>query len=66
MGKIVGNWKRYTSKTASMKWQENFFDHRIRSGENWEEKAHYIRMNPARKGLVEDPEEWPWVLQVRE
>ncbi len=63
MTKVVGNWKRYTAKKLSIKWQENFFDHRIRNGESWEVKASYIRMNPVRKGLVEEPQDWPWILE---
>jgi len=32
----------------------------LRSNENRIEKAHYIRMNPVRKGLCQTPEEWPY------
>jgi len=61
----IANWKRYTARKLSIKWQENFFDHRIRNDENWEEKANYIRMNPVRKDLVKYPNDWPWVLELR-
>ena len=43
-------------------WQKNFFDHRLRSEEEWEEKTHYIRQNPVRAGLVGSAEEWPYVF----
>ncbi len=44
-------------------WQEESFDHVLRSGESFEEKLEYIRQNPVRRGLVERPEEcrWLWV-----
>jgi REP element-mobilizing transposase RayT len=46
-------------------WQEESFDHVLRSGEGFEEKLEYIRQNPVRRGLVTRPEEyrWLWVEQ---
>jgi len=35
-----------------IKWQRDFFEHRLRSDESWREKADYILANPVRKGLV--------------
>jgi len=58
MKKVVANWKEITAKRAGVHWQRDFFDHRLRAEESYEEKAHYIRMNPVRKGLVADPTEW--------
>jgi putative transposase len=59
--KTVAAWKRFTARDAGIVWQKGFFDHRLRNDENFEEKAHYIRMNPVRKGLVAQPEDWPFV-----
>jgi putative transposase len=41
-------------------WQKGFFDHLIRHRESYSQKWEYVRQNPVRAGLVEDPEAWPW------
>ena len=48
-------------------WQDESFDHVLRSEESLHEKIEYIRMNPVRKGLVQRPEEyrWLWVEPAR-
>src|SRR6478736_8946228 len=50
--KVVANWKEVTAKKTGVRWQRDFFDHRIRSHESLQQKADYIRQNPVRKGLV--------------
>ena len=47
-------------------WQEESFDHVLRSQESFGEKQEYIRQNPVRKGLVKRPEDykWLWVEQT--
>ena len=45
-----------------IKWQRDFFEHRLRSDENWREKADYILANPVRKGLVTEVSQWPFVF----
>lgn len=42
-------------------WQEESFDHVLRSEDSLEEKKEYIRQNPVRRGLVKRPEEYPWL-----
>ena len=42
-------------------WQEESFDHVLRSSENFAEKLEYIRQNPVRRGLVQRPEDYPWL-----
>jgi REP element-mobilizing transposase RayT len=61
LAKVVAAWKRFTARETGIVWQRGFFDHRLRGDESWEEKAHYIRMNPVRKGFVAEPEIWPHV-----
>ena len=39
-------------------WQEESFDHVLRSDESLKEKCEYIRQNPVRKGLVMRREEY--------
>ena len=63
MPNVIGDWKRYQSKQLAVRWQDNFFDHRIRSTEEYFEKAEYIRRNPVVKGLCESLEEWAWVVE---
>jgi REP element-mobilizing transposase RayT len=47
-------------------WQEESFDHALRSQESFEEKLEYLRQNPVRRGLVKKPEDnkWLWVDQT--
>ncbi len=47
-------------------WQEGFFDHLLRSDESYSEKWDYVRMNPARAGLVKSPEDWPYQGEIIE
>ena len=42
-------------------WQDESFDHVLRSAENTREKVEYICQNPIRKGLAGDEEEYPWL-----
>jgi REP element-mobilizing transposase RayT len=59
---LIGGWKSYHAKHSGIRWQDNFFDHRIRSDASLNEKASYIRNNPVAKGLCARPEDWPWVI----
>ena len=61
MGNIVGAWKAFHAKQSGILWQSNFFDHRIRSGGEFDAKVAYIRHSPVVKGLCENEEGWPWV-----
>jgi putative transposase len=61
MQKSVADWKHYLSTQSGIRWQRDFFDHRLRKNESFIEKAKYIRMNPVRAGLVDAPENWPYV-----
>jgi REP element-mobilizing transposase RayT len=47
-------------------WQEESFDHVLRSDESLKEKCEYIRQNPVRKGLAVRPEEYRWLVVVGE
>jgi len=42
-------------------WEEESFDHVLRSDESLKEKCEYIRQNPVRRGLVVRPEEYRWL-----
>jgi REP element-mobilizing transposase RayT len=67
---FVGSWKRWTKRgilalgLEGFEWQAEFFDHLLRSSESYESKWEYVRANPVRAGLVQDPEEWPFAGEV--
>jgi REP element-mobilizing transposase RayT len=42
-------------------WQDESFDHVLRGDESLRETIEYIRQNPVRKGLVQKPEDYPWL-----
>ena len=41
-------------------WQRRYYDHNCRTNEAVIEKINYCHNNPVRKGLVEEPSQWPW------
>ena len=56
-------WKRFLSRVHRVKWQGDFFDHRLRDHHQQLAKTDYILKNPFRWGLCERVEEWPWVYR---
>jgi REP element-mobilizing transposase RayT len=42
-------------------WQDESFDHVLRSNESFDDKQEYIRQNAVRRGLVTKPEDYPWL-----
>jgi REP element-mobilizing transposase RayT len=58
---VVSKWKEWTAKTLGIRWQRDFFEHRLRQEESRREKADYILENPVRKKLVMRTEDWPFV-----
>jgi len=65
MRKTISNFKEIVAKKAGVLWQRDFFDHRLRAEESYEEKARYIRLNPVRQKLVTVPEDWKFVWEPR-
>lgn len=47
-------------------WQDESFDHVLRSEESLAEKTEYLCQNPVRKGLVSKPEDYPWLWRIPE
>lgn len=47
--------------TSGPVWEEESFDHVLRSDESLKEKAQYIRQNPVRRRLVKRPEDYRWL-----
>jgi putative transposase len=56
------SWKGWTAKQLGIRWQDGFFEHRLRTSESAEEKRRYILANPVRAGLCGKIEDWPFVL----
>ena len=65
MSRTIGNWKRFHQRQNGVLWQDNYFDHRIRGQSEFDEKAAYIRRNPAVKGLCQAEEDWGLVMDCR-
>jgi putative transposase len=45
-------------------WQEGFFDHVLRSAESYGQEWEYVRMNPVRAGLCDNPEQWSYQGEI--
>lgn len=70
---FTGFWKEWTSKQIKRVlglpnriWQEEFFDHVLRSNESYAQKWDYVRENPTRAGLVANADDWPWQGEIDE
>jgi putative transposase len=61
MSRTVRDWKRGAARFHGVRWQDNYFDHRIRDRRSGLEKWHYIRRNPVAKGLCPREDDWPHV-----
>ena len=48
-------------RTSGPVWEEESFDHVLRSDESLKEKCEYIRQNPVKAGLVAGPEDYRWL-----
>ena len=64
MTRVVQAWKRYHARQTGIRWQDEFFEHRLRGEKGVDEKAAYILQNPVRAGLVCAEGEWPHVLML--
>ena len=59
----VSYWKREFSclhLPETGDWLRNFWDTRLRRGENYTQKWNYVRENPLCAGLVKQPDDWPF------
>ncbi|HSI14223.1 MAG TPA: hypothetical protein VK961_19395 [Chthoniobacter sp.] len=61
MTKVISEWKRWVATQRNIRWQTDFFDHRLRHDESFDEKSRYILQNPVRAGLIQNAEDWPFV-----
>ena len=51
---------RILGRTGMPFWQEESFDHWLRSEEELQEAIEYVEGNPVKAGLVETKEQWAW------
>lgn len=63
LGRICGDFKSLSTKEfwkfyKGKLWQRQFHDHIIRNEEDFWECVKYTRLNPVRKGLVDNWEDW--------
>lgn len=61
--KVVTGWKSLLARTAGIRWQRDFFEHRLRSAHDLNLKAGYIRANPVRAGLASQSEGWHYLWE---
>ena len=64
MGGIKGASAHAVNRTLGRSghvWQDESFDHVLRSGEKIREKVEYICSNPVRRGLAKSVDEYPWL-----
>ncbi len=53
-------------RTVGARWQENFYEHRLRPEELLMSYVRYVFMNPYRLGLVGPRVEWPYWMSGKE
>jgi len=60
MSRIMGEWKGYTARSFGIRWQSNYFDHRMRDEREAKETYTYILQNPVARGLCARNSNWHW------
>jgi REP element-mobilizing transposase RayT len=70
LGRWMGTLKQFLAKAIVSKkrpkplWPCRFFDHVLRSDENYGQKWNYVRDNPVCAGLVAKAEDWPYAGEI--
>ena len=63
MSSIIRDWKRFHTRRNQVRWQDGYFDHRLRNErEQLDQQVEYILSNPFVKGLCAQDDNWPWVI----
>jgi REP-associated tyrosine transposase len=52
-------------KRSGPVWQEEFFDHVLRSNDSLVDRVEYVCQNPVRAGIVRTEAEYPWIFRGR-
>jgi len=69
LSQTIGKFKTLTTaalESRGLIWQDNFYDHRLRSDASAEAFARYIFLNPYRNELLGFNHTWPWWICNRE
>ncbi|MBW3565983.1 MAG: hypothetical protein KY459_14825 [Acidobacteria bacterium] len=53
-------WKSLVTRRTGIRMQSGEWDTRIRSESHYADRWEYVRWNPVRKALVNDPDAWPF------
>lgn len=64
MKATIQSWKHYHAAQNGIKWQDGFFDHRIRSNQEYTRSYDYILDNPVRQKICKKPEDWSWRISA--
>ena len=56
---------KMVGRTGKSFWQDESFDHWIRTSAEFERVRAYIERNPVKAGLVQRPEDWKWSSAYR-
>jgi putative transposase len=73
MDSQLHRWIQYWKSFVSRRWprpaekpifQRDYWDTQLRPNEDYNEKWEYMRLNPVRRGLVTDPDDWPFAGQI--
>jgi REP element-mobilizing transposase RayT len=59
-GRTARKANRILGRTGAPFWQDESFDHWIRSDQELCELIEYVEQNPVKAGLVQLAEQWPW------
>ena len=62
--RAVGHGDRRASHIARREagvWQRRFWEHHIRDDADFAAHMDYCRINPVKHGLVDDPQDWPYI-----
>jgi hypothetical protein len=51
---------RFLGQTVTPFWQNESFDHSVRSSEELQELIEYVEANAGKAGLVQVASQWPW------
>ncbi len=64
--KPISTLKKYLARNYPIRFQNGFFEHRIRNEEHLRQIEDYILNNPVRKGLIDLPEQWEYRWYLKE
>jgi len=57
---VLTQLRRYGDDSSEHVWQKRFYDFNVWSAPKHVEKLRYMHRNPVKRGLVFEPDQWPW------